>query len=301
MPQLPWTEDMVTTLLNIVILKKAHLSGGCKGVKEIWNDVNNAFFAQSFMDQYRAAHYKADNHRKIRDKFENILNEVQKDIETGNQSGKDGELSEKYLLVQQIKEEIDDQDAEKATNGELKRKLDANADEILKRAKVLKPVEGFGRRKSLDGSTSDSKGSDSSNSKNTMTSFDEKLLSFLEKDKSTATCPEEDVEKTMAEWIERRGKSELDLLSEGKMPVELFPTLDYIGMDVILNIYCSRSLNFSPIYFKEQLTLLNIGVLETHKIYKVFDKWRIQACDAFKITNSHKDIYVTPTNEDHHA
>jgi hypothetical protein len=68
------------------------------------------------MDQYRAAHYKADNHRKIRDKFENILNEVQKDIETGNQSGKDGELSEKYLLVQQIKEEIDDQDAEKATN-----------------------------------------------------------------------------------------------------------------------------------------------------------------------------------------
>jgi hypothetical protein len=134
-----------------------------------------------------------------------------------------------------------------------------------------------------------------------MTSFDEKLLSFLEKDKSTATCPEEDVEKTMAEWIERRGKTELDLLSEGKMPVELFPTLDYIGMDVILNIYCSRSLNFSPIYFKEQLTLLNIGVLETHKIYKVFDKWRIQACDAFKITNSHKDIYVTPTNEDHHA
>ena len=41
MPQLPWTEDMVTTLLNIVILKKAHLSGGCKGVKEIWNDVNS--------------------------------------------------------------------------------------------------------------------------------------------------------------------------------------------------------------------------------------------------------------------
>jgi hypothetical protein len=45
MPQLPWTENMVTTLLNIIILKKAHLSGGCKGVKEIWNDVNNAFFA----------------------------------------------------------------------------------------------------------------------------------------------------------------------------------------------------------------------------------------------------------------
>ena len=78
MPQLPWTEDMVTTLLNIVILKKAHLSGGCKGVKEIWNDVNNAFFAQSFMDQYRAAHYKADNHRKIRDKFETYLMKCKK-------------------------------------------------------------------------------------------------------------------------------------------------------------------------------------------------------------------------------
>ena len=58
------------------------------------------------MDQYRAAHYKADNHRKIRDKCENILNEVQKDIETGNQSGKDGELSEKHLLVRQLKKKL---------------------------------------------------------------------------------------------------------------------------------------------------------------------------------------------------
>jgi hypothetical protein len=35
MPQLPWTEDMVVTLLNLVLLKKAHLANGCKGIKEI--------------------------------------------------------------------------------------------------------------------------------------------------------------------------------------------------------------------------------------------------------------------------
>jgi len=306
MPQLPWTEDMVVTLLNLVILKKAHLANGCKGIKEIWNDVNNAFFMQSCMEPFRALHYKMDNHRKIRDKYENVLSEVQADIERGNQSGKEGKISEKYSMVKQIKEEIDEHEYEKANNGELKRKLDANADEILKTAKVLKPMEGYGRRKLVDGTISggsDESGSTkASASKKHLSSFDEKLLSYLEKDNdvSKQTCKEEVVEEQIKAWIKHHDKNELDVVTEGKLPDAFFEMVVYIGIDVLLSIYCSRNMNFSPVYFKEQLVLLNVGFLETHKIYVVLNQWRINATSEFEKkskaqTNAEKSSYVTPT------
>ena len=208
------------------------------------------------MESFRALHYKMDNHREKRDKYKNILSEVQADIERGNQSGKEGEISEKFSMVKQIKEEIDEHEYEKATNGDLKRKLDANADDILKRAKVSKPLEGYGRRKLVDGTFSG--GSDESSSTKTSTSnkkhlssFDEKLFSYLEKDKenSKQVCNEEITEEHMKAWIKLHDKNELDIVTEGKLPDSFFEMIVYIGIDVLLSIYCSRNMNFSPVYF----------------------------------------------------
>jgi hypothetical protein len=176
-----------------------------------------------------------DNHREKRDKYKNILSEVQADIERGNQSGKEGEISEKFSMVKQIKEEIDEPEYEKATNGDLKRKLDANADDILKRAKVSKPLEGYGRRKLVDGTFSG--GSDESSSTKTsasnkkhLSSFDEKLFSYLEKDKenSKQVCNEEITEEHMKAWIKLHDKNELDIVTEGKLPDSFFEMIVYI-------------------------------------------------------------------------
>jgi hypothetical protein len=262
------------------------------------------------MEPYRALHYKMDNHRKIRDKYENILSEVQADIERGNQSGKEGEISEKFSMVKQIKVEIDEHEYEKATNGDLKRKLDANADDILKRAKVSKPLEGYGRRKLVDGTFSG--GSDESSSTKTsasnkkhLSSFDEKLFSYLEKDKenSKQVCNEEITEEHMKAWIKLHDKNELDIVTEGKLPDSFFEMIVYIGIDVLLSIYCSRNMNFSPVYFKEQIGLLNIGFLETHKLYVVFNQWRINSTAEYdkKLKSqiiAEKSSYVTPNTTD---
>ena len=57
-------------------------------VKKKWNAVNDAFFNQNELLEYKATLYKKDDPRKIRDKYDKMLKEIKADIESGNQSGK---------------------------------------------------------------------------------------------------------------------------------------------------------------------------------------------------------------------
>ena len=51
--------------------------------------------------------------RKIRDKYDSTLLKVTKDIQKGNQSGKEGDLSEIYRLVKQINDDINESEETK--------------------------------------------------------------------------------------------------------------------------------------------------------------------------------------------
>ena len=110
---LPWTDSMVVTLLNLVIVKGAHVAVGKKSTEK-WSEVYNCFFADEEVAPYKALHFKVDektgkvNPRKIRDKFDTTLVKVTKDIESGNQSGKEGDLNEIYRLVKQISDDINE-------------------------------------------------------------------------------------------------------------------------------------------------------------------------------------------------
>ena len=52
--------------------------------------------------------YKKGDYRKLRDKFTKVMKSIRDDIDTGNQSGKYGEMSKVYDLVQQVERERDD-------------------------------------------------------------------------------------------------------------------------------------------------------------------------------------------------
>ena len=87
--------------------------------------------------------------------------EVVRDIETGNQSGKQGELSLQYQLVKQINEEIDHQAAEKEDAVELKRKLEEMegrivAGETRPRQRHVQGPGGWGATVDVDGTISGS-------------------------------------------------------------------------------------------------------------------------------------------------
>lgn len=126
---LPWTDSMVISLLKIVQITGAHVASGKKSTAA-WCEVNRTFFAQEENLPFKKEkHYKCDTQgkddfRKLRDKFNSTMADVTDDINTGNQSGKEGDLSPLYQLVMQITNEIDDAD-EKATAAKEKKEADA--------------------------------------------------------------------------------------------------------------------------------------------------------------------------------
>ena len=67
---------------------------------------------------YAEKHSKMDKvgkpeYRKLKDHFDALCKDVIQDIEIGNQSGKEGDRSEKYQLVQTIVSEADEAEAAK--------------------------------------------------------------------------------------------------------------------------------------------------------------------------------------------
>ena len=102
-PYIPWNDEMVVVLLNLVVTEGVHIAKKSEITKK-WNAVNDLFFEQNELLLYKSA-YKKDDHRKLRDKYKSELKKIKADIDTGNQSGKSGELSQKYQLVQHILKE----------------------------------------------------------------------------------------------------------------------------------------------------------------------------------------------------
>ena len=96
-PYIPWNDEMVVVLLNLVISEGVHLALKNDIINK-WNKVNDLFFEQNELIPYKSA-YKKDDHRKIRDKYKSELKKTKADIDTGNQSGKTGELSQKYQPI----------------------------------------------------------------------------------------------------------------------------------------------------------------------------------------------------------
>jgi hypothetical protein len=104
-------------MLTLVTATGAHLASGHKSTTK-WAEVYNYFFLDKEVLPFKEAFYKVDadwkvNPRNLRDKYNEIIASVGKDMETGNQSGKEGDLSQTYKLVQQITDEMDEAEVEK--------------------------------------------------------------------------------------------------------------------------------------------------------------------------------------------
>ena len=97
-PYIPWNDEMVVVLLNLVVTEGVHIAKKSEIAKK-WNAVNDLFFEQNELLLYKSA-YKKDDHRKLRDKYKSELKKIKADIDTGNQSGKSGELSQKSSRTQ---------------------------------------------------------------------------------------------------------------------------------------------------------------------------------------------------------
>ena len=68
--RLPWNDELETLLLYCVLAKGAHICSG-KKITQTWTSVNDMFFDQPQLQEYKDMHYKqgGNGHRKLREKF----------------------------------------------------------------------------------------------------------------------------------------------------------------------------------------------------------------------------------------
>ena len=165
----PWNEEMEVTLLNLVVTEGIHIANKSEVTKK-WNTVNDLFFDQNELLPFKATAYKKDDARKLKDKYSKILKAAKADIDTGNQSGKTGDLSQKYVLVQHIFNEMDANDEERKERKKEKELLNTIEGQTLNgnRPNPLK-------KRDLDGNITDS--SDSKKVK--INTFESAMLDFL--------------------------------------------------------------------------------------------------------------------------
>jgi hypothetical protein len=104
--QMPWTDALDEILMHFVILHRAHISSK---VSESWNAVNNSVWIQPEFATLKDVHFVPGSYRKIRDHYaKKIQEKIQSNIETGNQSGKEGDMSPLFKKVKRIVEEMDE-------------------------------------------------------------------------------------------------------------------------------------------------------------------------------------------------
>ena len=136
----PDYEDILTKFFKTLNQKIKNFTNNTKNQENPTKSSIGLIFLVVVLVYLSFGFYKVDpdgkvNPRNLRDKYNEIIVSVGKDKETGNQSGKEGDLSQTYKLVQQITDEMDEAEAEKdylkTERAEDKVKLEGNEASIL--------------------------------------------------------------------------------------------------------------------------------------------------------------------------
>eukprot|EP01040_Poterioochromonas_malhamensis_P006981 gene6981-7531_t len=109
MSKIQWTDELKYLLFRVVQEEGAHLTEYGK-TDEKWMRVNDKFFSQKETIFLKEVHYQKDKHRKLKDKFKEILTSCTEYLSSGNTSNEEGELSDLYELAKQLQKEKEDFD-----------------------------------------------------------------------------------------------------------------------------------------------------------------------------------------------
>jgi hypothetical protein len=253
---LPWNEDLETLLLHCIIVKGSHVAQRSK-TRETWSEVADMFFSQPETASLKEIHYKgAESIRRLRDKYALLISSIQKDIETGNQSGKEGDLSQLYQHANQIISEI-----------EMRSRLNNIGKEVI--AGVSNPH----KRKLLSGEIVDN----TKSSRPTPPSMEEQFMAYLapQKEKDQLYAAEEEFEVKFKEWIAKSNKTIENLLDDAEIQGQSDrDDVADIRLKVLISIYCERGASFSGEKFKNELLNMDIPQKVCSKLYTAIQDWR---------------------------
>ena len=270
MKNLPWNDQMVLALLKVVYETKAHLQTHNKNVSIYWHNVTTKFFDQPDCIIFKDKHLAIDpdskqaDYRKLRDKYNKVIETVQLDIEKGNQSGKEGDLSPLYKLVKLINDEIDVQDDEKATAKENaasdKHQLGTNEVTVLSTVGKKRNSNTAIRVRAADGTITVDAEREKKQQNKAMNQLDAVMIKMINdkfnpSSESSVAPVQSRTEKVlglMSTFVEDNyycTESFLRLayrVTNAPPPEDLLLELQLIGgLEMLLSLYCSNEDNFS--------------------------------------------------------
>lgn len=276
---------MIVALLKLVIVKGAHVAPRSQVVAK-WNEVNDSFYQQEEYDYLAPDHYVRGEYRKLQDKYKQVLREVKKDQETGNKSGKSGEISELYSLVKQIFDDIDEMEEEKNDKVGQKHRMEETESSLLAIKKPHLPQHGWGKRKLLNGSSTNTSAKTSPSDKGAAgSSFEQTMMAIIQQQLNqnvpnsypSKKADEDLVKQQMLSYIQREQldvESLFDVEEADEETGKVMALLKKIQLRVLVGVYCTRGKSFSADAFYEKLSQLNIPVLYQLQIYDTLEQWR---------------------------
>jgi hypothetical protein len=219
------------------------------------------------------------------------------DIETGNQSGKEGDLSEKYKLVKSIVEESDEAEAAKATKKQegkdLKDKLDNTTEDIINGKKHNANKNTAVKVKMADGSIVIDEERAAKKAKQLEQTLEGKMLAYLDTMASNAHVSDDQRRAKLSEvvidqlqqYILSTGHcleaflfEAFSITASANPPFEVQMAIEDLGgLSMLIEVYCSRDDNFEPGKFKIAMGEFGIGPREARIMHVRLDKWRKEA------------------------
>ena len=304
--RMTYSENMKVTLLSLVVQTGAHLASGQAATTK-WAEVYTGFFADAEVAPYKETFYKVDSKgavqsRSLRDKYSDIMITVQGDIETGNQSGKEGDLSRLYELVQQINTDINvNEESKKFKKDGIvadKELLEKNEAEILNGKKGQKNKNSTATVYNADGTVSH----DEERAKrkaarmaSNVTGFEAKLFEYMEKDSASSSSTNtvsdnlayfSGIEEKMQKWCAVNDYTLYNLLTDAFAPTKrpypesCYEALEAIGgLECVISFFCSPDGKFEPKEFAAMMKTFSLeNVLHARFLYLALNKLRLKAC-----------------------
>lgn len=266
--KLPWDNEMEVVLLKSIILHKAHVPKA-KSATKMWKKVNDHFFDQSCMEPFKS--FKPDKPRKLKEKFDRIRQEVQVKLnERSNKSKYSGDMPELYRLVESIEKDMAAANALKEDKRSTKDKVDALSEKILEPpGRKPQPL----KTKHIDGTITDKSDPAKKQKKN----FEDNVFDFVKDVLGTGSGSafEEVAERQMMAWIGAESKTLQDLAGNNAHHFEG----SALSLELLVNMYCSRGLNFAAGPFKSALEEVGTPVIVRHIVYLELQKWRAAAAE----------------------
>jgi len=156
-------------LVKHVLLKGLHLLKGTAKVGEKWNNLVPVFKKEPQIAEFMLGVSTEMSGENLQKQFYSILDEKETWLESGNKSGKEGDLDEDNVALRQIMMDLEDQETDKKKKEELKKDLEKKEsgvtsgqvqDEISKKAGLSRSKRKASEVSGLTSSSSDSSPAD---------------------------------------------------------------------------------------------------------------------------------------------